>query len=183
MCAMCPSLPERGLACQPCCCCALGMRILNGYGRARKVCAGLPPPHTHPAPFHRPALQVMIVSTRAGSLGINLTSARHLVLLDVPWNPVHNAQVRPMGAARGVGGWWWWGGGGLPAFMLQTAAAGKLSSQLSWPCMVVAGVLAPTSALQRCTLALRAAAGHRARAPLWPVPPRLHLPPAVRRQP
>ena len=29
--------------------------------------------------------KVILVSTKAGSLGINLTSASHLVLLDVPW--------------------------------------------------------------------------------------------------
>ena len=38
-------------------------------------------------------LQVFLLTTKAGSLGINLTTARRMLILDEPWNPVHNAQV------------------------------------------------------------------------------------------
>lgn len=36
---------------------------------------------------------MFLVSTKAGCLGINLTAAQRLVLYDVPFNPVHNAQA------------------------------------------------------------------------------------------
>jgi hypothetical protein len=39
-------------------------------------------------------LQVFLLSTRAGAVGINLVAAQRLVLYDTHWNPVHNKQVR-----------------------------------------------------------------------------------------
>ena len=39
-------------------------------------------------------VQVFLLTTKAGSLGINLTIARRMLILDEPWNPVHNAQVQ-----------------------------------------------------------------------------------------
>lgn len=39
------------------------------------------------------ALQVLLLSTKAGALGINLVAASHMIILDQLWNPVFNAQV------------------------------------------------------------------------------------------
>jgi SNF2 family DNA or RNA helicase len=41
------------------------------------------------------AWQVLLLSTKAGALGINLVAACHMIILDQLWNPVFNAQVRP----------------------------------------------------------------------------------------
>lgn len=38
-------------------------------------------------------LQVYLISTKAGSVGINLTAAFRMIIYDELWNPVHNAQV------------------------------------------------------------------------------------------
>lgn len=42
-------------------------------------------------------LQVFLISTLAGSVGINLVAAHRMVLYDMPWNPVHNKQVGTAG--------------------------------------------------------------------------------------
>uniref|UniRef100_A0A7S1X3P6 Uncharacterized protein n=1 Tax=Tetraselmis chuii TaxID=63592 RepID=A0A7S1X3P6_9CHLO len=42
---------------------------------------------------HSKSILVYLMSTKAGSLGINLTSASRMAILDCPWNPVHNAQA------------------------------------------------------------------------------------------
>jgi SNF2 family DNA or RNA helicase len=45
-------------------------------------------------------LQVFLLSTRAGAVGINLVAAQRLVLYDSHWNPVHNKQVTRHAAAH-----------------------------------------------------------------------------------
>lgn len=39
-------------------------------------------------------LFVFLLSTRAGGLGINLTSANHIILHDIDFNPYNDKQVR-----------------------------------------------------------------------------------------
>jgi SNF2 family DNA or RNA helicase len=40
------------------------------------------------------SLQVFLLSTQAGSVGINLVAANRMIVMDEHFNPVNNAQVR-----------------------------------------------------------------------------------------
>lgn len=68
------------------------MRIVSSYvyGRSPTLCIRQPAILS----FCCPHLQVFMLSTKAGAVGINLTAAFRMVIIDEPWNPMYNAQVQ-----------------------------------------------------------------------------------------
>ena len=61
------------------------------------------------------SIHVFLLSTRAGGLGINLTSADTVILHDVDFNPENDRQAEVRGRERERDGWG--GGGGGTHFM------------------------------------------------------------------